>query len=362
MRNLFDGAYDGKRAFVTGDTGFKGSWLALWLQELGAEVTGYALDPPSEPNHFDALALDYESIRGDVRDRETLTASIERAKPEVVFHLAAQPLVRRSYREPTETFETNVTGVMNVLEACRRAPSVRAVVIITSDKCYRNVEWEWGYRETDELGGRDPYSASKGAAELIVRSYRASFFDDDDSALVASARAGNVVGGGDWAEDRLIPDLMRAAASGEPVEIRRPNATRPWQHVLEPLSGYLLLGAKLLAGERRFADGWNFAPHGHVVAPVSKVVERAKQVWDKFEYRIVPDETLHEDTLLKLDSSKAHLRLGWGETWTIDETFEATVGWYRDFYETPGGTRERSLKDLNRYVEDAEARNVAWAT
>src|SRR5208283_3356263 len=266
---MFGDVYTGKKVLITGHTGFKGSWLAMWLQELGANIVGYSLNPPSNPNHFDLLIQPsgpltlrpsdpptLQSVIGDILDADKLFDTFQRYRPEIVFHMAAQPLVRYSYRNPVETFETNVMGTINVFEACRNTDSVRAVVNVTSDKCYENREWVWGYHENDPMGGYDPYSASKGCAELITASYRRSFFNAEASALLASARAGNVVGGGDWADDRLIHDIMRAVSNNEKVIIRNPGHTRPWQHVLEPLSGYLMLGQKLLEARQEFAEGW----------------------------------------------------------------------------------------------------------
>ncbi len=268
---LFGGAYAGRTALVTGHTGFKGSWLALWLEELGCRVVGYSLPPPTEPNHFGLLSLRCRSEAGDVRDRARLAAVVRECRPDVVFHLAAQPLVRRSYREPAETFEANALGTVSVLEACRATP-VKAVVSVTTDKVYENREWCWGYREADPLGGFDPYSCSKACAELIAACYRGSFFNPAEygrshRTLVATARAGNVIGGGDWAEDRLVPDLARAAAAGRPLALRNPASVRPWQHVLEPLAGYLLLGQRLLEGDARCAEAWNFGPGEDGAAP-----------------------------------------------------------------------------------------------
>ena len=279
---MFRGVYKGKKVLVTGHTGFKGSWLSLWLIKLGAKVIGYALEPPTNSNHFELLNLDMVSIIGDIRDRDRLNAIFKKYKPEVVFHLAAQPLVRYSYINPVETFETNVMGTINVFEACRITESVKAIVNITSDKCYENKEWIWGYRESDPLGGYDPYSASKGCAELVTSSYRKSFFNPEDyskkhNTLLASARSGNVIGGGDWGKDRLIPDIVRAISKNEKLYIRNPKATRPWQHVLEPLSGYLFLGQMLLEGKTEFADAWNFGPNEGCHTDVETVVKKIKR-------------------------------------------------------------------------------------
>lgn len=337
---------------MTGHTGFKGSWLCLWLEKLGANVVGYALEPPSDPNHFDLLKTDIRSVKGDVRDSGKLEGVFRSYRPELVFHLAAQALVRRSYLWPAETFETNVMGTVNVLEACRKTGSVRAVIIITSDKCYENREQFSRYCETDPLGGYDPYSASKGCAEIVTASYRRSFFSPADfgarhNILVASARAGNVIGGGDWSEDRLLPDIVRAASSGGKISIRNPKSVRPWQHVLEPLAGYLMLGERLIRGKTEFADAWNFGPDEGSHVEVEEVVRGAKKRWDGVEYEVRPDETLHEAGILKLDCSKALTLLEWKNIWGFEETMDATINWYRQYYES-GAVRSR--RDLDAYT------------
>ena len=279
---LFNGIYNNKTVLVTGHTGFKGSWLCFWLIQMGAKVIGYSLEPPTSPNHFELLNLDMVSVIGDIRDSDKLNAVFAQYQPEIVFHLAAQPLVRLSYKEPVETFETNVIGTLKVFEACRSTKSVRAIVNITSDKCYQNKEWVWGYRENDPMGGYDPYSASKGCAELVTSSYRNSFFNVNEygkshNVLLASCRAGNVIGGGDWAKDRLMTDIMVAVSEGKKVVIRNPRATMPWQHVLEPLSGYLMLGQKLFEGKKEFAQAWNFGPGEQGAITVKEVVENIKK-------------------------------------------------------------------------------------
>lgn len=376
---LFGDIYRGKCVLVTGHTGFKGSWLTLWLKELGAEVVGYSLEPPTEPNHFNLLAssrvLTFSSsehpglvsIVGDIRDAKNLGEVFRTYKPEIVFHMAAQPLVRFSYKNPVETFETNVMGTINVFEACRQTGSVRAIVNITSDKCYENREWIWGYRESDPMGGHDPYSSSKSCAELVTNSYRRSFFsppahrspDSRHPVLLASARAGNVIGGGDWAEDRLIPDIMRAVSRAGKVIIRNPKSTRPWQHVLEPLSGYLMTGQKLLEGKEEFAEAWNFGPGDESNIDVEHVVKKVKGSWDKIDYQFSPPAPpiLHEAALLKLDCSKAHSRLNWKPVWDFDKTILVTARWYREFYERG---RIISLADLNEYTQDAVEKNLMW--
>lgn len=362
IEHLFKGIYSGKRVLLTGHTGFKGSWLAFWLTKLGADVTGYALPPETFPNHYDLLRLEINSVQADIRDFEALERTFNEASPEIVFHLAAQPFVRRSYREPLATFETNVMGTARLLEACRKTPSVRAVVIITSDKCYENREWPWGYRENDPMGGHDPYSASKGCTELLSASWRNSFFPPsrygtDHHVLLATARAGNVVGGGDWGEDRLICDIIRSIRDGKEVKIRSPKSVRPWQHVLEPLGGYLLLGQKLLEGSREFAEGWNFGPSDDSIWTVRQVVESIKKEWDAFSYKIVHNPQPHEACLLRLDCSKARMRLQWAPVWDAGITFEKTIRWYRAHYETGAIL---TAQDLDQYVRDASAMNASW--
>ena len=359
MHKAFKGLYKGKKVLVTGHTGFKGSWICIWLRELGAEVIGYSLEPHTNPNHFELLNLDIISIIGDIRDRDKLNGVFKTYKPEIVFHLAAQPLVRYSYINPIETFETNVMGTVNVFEACRTSESVKAIVNITSDKCYENREWVWGYRENDPMGGYDPYSSSKGCAELVTNSYRRSFFNPEDygkkhNILLASARAGNVIGGGDWSEDRLIPDIVRAISTNEKLYIRNPKATRPWQHVLEPLSGYLILGQKVLEGKTEFADAWNFGPGEESHIDVEMVVKSVRERWGRFEYDINTNlDNPHESKLLKLDCSKAHTLLKWKPIWDFDKALDVTVRWYREYYENG---KIFSLQDLEEYNNDAGAR------
>lgn len=360
---MFGDIYRKKKVLITGHTGFKGSWLVLWLTRLGAEVTGYALPPPSQPSHFSLLDLDVESIIGDIRDRDNLRHVFREQQPEIVFHLAAQAIVRRSYDDPAATFSSNVMGTVNVLEAARECKAVRAIVNVTSDKCYENREWVWGYRENDPLGGYDPYSASKGCAELVTNCWRDSFFNPADygrthETLLASARAGNVIGGGDWAADRLIPDIMRAVSKNEKVKIRNPVATRPWQHVLEPLSGYLLLGQKLLEGRREFAEAWNFGPSDAPHVSVGEIAEQVKEIWPKtdFEIRESRDQP-HEAGKLHLDWSKARSRLKWSPAWDVKTAVENTVQWYRAFYES--GTIN-SLDDVHGYIDEARKQQYAW--
>lgn len=349
--------YRDRSVLVTGHTGFKGSWLSLWLQILGARVTGVALPPEHVPNHWDLLGLEMPDHRADIRDAAEMARLVAQANPEIVFHLAAQPLVRRSYKEPLETWSTNVMGTANLLDACRSAKSVRAIVIVTTDKCYQNREWVWGYREVDRLGGHDPYSGSKAATELVVDSYRRSFFNDGSSPLVATARAGNVIGGGDWSEDRLIPDLVRAASKGASVEIRSPHATRPWQHVLESLSGYLLLGQRLYEGRKEYAEAWNFGPESEGNRTVSDVLEGMKAEWPATAWHVTQQRQLHEATLLQLDCTKARQRLAWRPVWSFDRALKATAAWYRRQMESGEVV---SRQQIERYSEDARAARMVW--
>lgn len=363
MQNLFGGMYKDKTILVTGHTGFKGSWLAYWLSLMGAKVIGYSLEAPTKPNHIGLLNLDITSVIGDIRDLEKLNQIFETYKPDIVFHLAAQPLVRLSYENPIETYETNVMGTLKVLEACREN-SVKAIVNITSDKAYENKEWIWGYRENDPMGGYDPYSSSKGCADLLVNSYRNSYFNPKEykkthNTLIASCRAGNVIGGGDWAKDRLITDIMLCVSQGKKVSIRNPYATRPWQHVLEPLSGYLHVGQKLLEQKPEFGDAWNFGPSDEGSITVEEVVKNVKKHWDKIEYEILQDPNqLHEANLLKLDCSKAHILLKWKDVWSSDTTFQKTVEWYRTYYEED---KTLTQEDLKNYIIDAKNKNIQWS-
>lgn len=358
VMKLFGNQYRGRRVLLTGHTGFKGSWLALWLAELGANITGIALPPDTSPNHWSLLELDVSERLMDIRDSHALMRAVKDTQPEIVFHLAAQPLVRRSYRDPLETWSTNVMGTANLLEACRQTASVRAIVVVTTDKCYENKERARGYSEADRLGGHDPYSASKAAAELVAASYRDAFFHETHSPLIATARAGNVIGGGDWSEDRLIPDLVRAIASGNPLEIRSPQATRPWQHVLESLSGYLLLGQKLLEGRKAFAEAWNFGPEPDDNRSVADVLARLKSHWPELEWRVTDRPQPHEAKLLYLDCAKACTQLGWQPIWPLDKALAATADWYRA-YLSDGRIESRS--QLAAFVAQAQAASREWA-
>jgi CDP-glucose 4,6-dehydratase len=334
--------YAGKRVLMTGHTGFKGGWLATWLTRLGAEVTGYSFPPSTTPSLFEAAAIGrrVRSVEGDVRDRDHLARIWREARPDAVFHLAAQPIVRESYRSPLETIQTNVIGTSNILETARVVARPVALVLVTSDKCYENQEWLFGYRESDRLGGSDVYSGSKAAAEIVASSYRRSFFPPDalesHGIAVATARAGNVVGGGDWSADRIVPDSIRALTNGDPITVRNPGATRPWQHVLEPLSGYLLLGAHMLsAGPDRAAacDCWNFGPDPTEARTVRDVVEQVIARFGRGSWRGDGASGPHEYNLLRLATDKARLRLGWHPRWNFERTIAATVDWYKAFNE-----------------------------
>ncbi len=329
-------AFQGKRVFVTGDTGFKGSWLCWWLHKLGAEVAGYALPPLHDNDHCCLLQLNQEiqHTDGDIRDFAKLHQVMARFNPTIVFHLAAQPLVRASYAEPRATFDTNVSGSSNLLDAVRLLPSVQALVFITTDKCYRNREWIWGYRETDELGGHDPYSASKAAAELVFSSYWDSFFQQRADFGAASVRAGNVIGGGDWAENRIVPDCIRSLQTGQPVILRNPGATRPWQHVLDPLSGYLYLCARLLQEPKRFSGAWNFGPRTDEAHPVQEVASLIVRNWGNGEIRAnVDPHAHHEAGMLQLNCDKANLVLGWHPRWEFERAVAETAAWYKQIHQ-----------------------------
>lgn len=360
---MFGGRFAGTRVLVTGHTGFKGSWLCEWLLELGAEVTGIALEPDTEPSLFHRLGLARRISRHhilDVRDQPSLTAAVAAAQPMVVFHLAAQPLVRLSYRDPKATWDINVGGTVNLLEAVRTTPCVRACVVVTSDKCYENREQIWGYRESDSLGGHDPYSSSKGAAEIAVASWRRSFFNDPAGCRLASARAGNVIGGGDWSADRIVVDLVRAIAAGQPLRLRNPAATRPWQHVLEPLSGYLWLASRLLdADSRHLAESWNFGPADASVTSVEHLARRLVAAWGTGSVEIQGNAGQpHEAGLLKLDVSKAAAGLAWHGLWDVERTIRETVTWYRD----PDAGSALTRRQIAAYTADARAANLPWAT
>jgi len=325
-------SFKGKRVFITGHTGFKGSWLSFILSEVGAEVMGYALNPIEGPSHFNMLNLSSKinHVVGDIRDSSKLDKAMHKFQPEYVFHLAAQPLVKKSYEDPVNTFDTNIMGSVNLLDSVRRCSSIHSLVFITSDKCYENMEWIWGYRETDKLGGYDPYSASKGSAEIIFSSFLRSYFESRKTLGAASARAGNVIGGGDWAFDRIIPDCIRSIEKNVPIEIRNPLATRPWQHVLEPLSGYILLSTKLRHEPKKFSGSWNFGPSSSEVRTVKEVASKMVYYLDKGTIKISSDiNQHHEAMLLQLNCDKSHQILKWEPRWNVEETLKYTAEWYK---------------------------------
>lgn len=346
----------GKRVFITGHTGFKGTWLSLWLYLLGARVTGYSLAPPTVPSLFvlSGLSEKIQSIEGDTRDAKTLLDSMSKCEPEIVIHMAAQAIVRKSYREPVMTYSTNIMGTVHLLEAVRQIEGVKAVLNVTSDKCYENRECIRGYQETDPMGGFDPYSSSKGCAELITSAYRRSFFDTPGTGYretaVASARAGNVIGGGDWAEDRLIPDIMKSFIDSKAVQIRSPHAVRPWQHVLDPLSGYLVLAEKLYREGREFAGGWNFGPPEEDAKPVSWIVGTITSFWgNNASFEPDGENNTHEAVFLKLDCTKARTLLGWRPRLTINQALDWTVAWYKQYQKSPASISDFTARQIGAY-------------
>ncbi|ACN98560.1 CDP-glucose 4,6-dehydratase [Sulfurihydrogenibium azorense Az-Fu1] len=369
MKDLFNGVYKNKRVLITGHTGFKGSWMALWLKEMGAHIIGYSLDPPTNPSLFETLKLEKEIIHivGDVRDEKKLKETFKKYQPEIVIHMAAQPLVRYSYINPKETYETNVIGTLNVFEAVRETDSVKVIINVTSDKCYQNKEWVYGYRENDPMGGYDPYSSSKGCAELLTTAYRNSFFNPEGygkthSVALASVRAGNVIGGGDWAADRLIPDCIRSLSKKEKIYIRNPQAIRPWQYILEPLSGYLWLGALLWINPTKYSEGWNFGPDDENILTVEDIVKKVIHLWGEGEYEVILDKKFYESKLLKLDTSKARFYLKWRPVYNIEIALKETVNWYKEYFNNPENIYNYTLKQLYNYINSAKKENLIWAT
>ena len=355
---MFNNIYENKKVFLTGHTGFKGSWLALWLNQLGAKVCGYSLAPNTDPSMFNVLGIENKiekSVIGDILDNITLEKTMSEFEPDIVFHLAAQPLVRLSYSEPVLTYKTNVIGTLNVLEAARKCKSVKVFVNVTTDKCYENKEINRGYKEDEPMGGHDMYSSSKGCVEIMSSSYRRSFLQNDDTYAMATARAGNVIGGGDWALDRLIPDCIRAINNNEKIEIRNPIAVRPWQHVLEPLSGYLLLGEKLLEDGKIYAEGFNFGPNEDSVLKVSDVVRQVIEFYGKGEVFVHKKDNLHEAGLLMLNIEKAKQILNWSPAYTPEQAIEKTVEWYKHFYDNDIDMYEFTLKQISEYML-----NINW--
>lgn len=351
---ISDTFWRNRRVFITGHTGFKGSWLVHWLTSLGSRVSGYALPPDQQPSLFNLSHAGHDMERshfGDIRDAVSLASALRAAEPELVIHLAAQPLVRRSYVVPSDTWAVNVMGTVNVLEAARICPSVKGILAVTTDKCYENNNWVWGYRETDGLGGHDPYSASKAAAELAIQSYRRSFMQSSGP-LLASARAGNVIGGGDWSDDRLIPDAARAIAAGTPLVVRNPDATRPWQHILDCLSGYLTLSQALLEGRRETASAYNFGPKQSGNLAVGDVLARLKIHWPELEWRVEADAAAlgpHEAAFLFLDTSKANMELKWRTRWNVDDALRATAVWYRAVLRDNQDARALTQRQITEY-------------
>jgi len=355
--------YKNKRVLVTGHTGFKGSWLVLWLNSLGADVVGYSLGPPTQPNLFDSIGLQNHltHIRGDINDYEAMHAVFKKHRPQIVFHLAAQPLVRLSYKTPLETYNVNVMGTANVLEAVRSTDSVHSCVVVTSDKCYENKEWIYGYRENDSVGGYDPYSSSKGCAELVVGAYQQSFFNPKDygkthEVSLSSVRAGNIIGGGDWGEDRLVPDCVCALSKGKTITIRNPHAVRPWQYVLEPLAGYLLLGMLMFKNGKKYSGPWNFGPNSDGIVSVKDMVAFVLNAWGKGKFQIIKDSVLHEASLLKLDVSKACRFLGWRIFYDVEQGVKRTIDWYKRFYAKIGRNAlyAYTLKEIKKYEENMQ--------
>lgn len=346
--------WKGKKVFLTGHTGFKGSWLSLWLQDMGAIVKGYALEPNTKPNLFtEAKVGQYmDSEIGDITDLKHITDSMIAFNPEVLIHMAAQPLVRLSYQEPVLTYATNVMGTVNVLEAARKCDNLKAIVSVTTDKCYENKEWAWGYRENEPMGGHDPYSSSKGCVELVTAAYRKSFFNENNSAFLASARAGNVIGGGDWSDDRLIPDILKAFEKNEHVIVRNPMSTRPWQHVLEPLSGYLVLAQHLYEDGSTYAEGWNFGPKDEDCKPVSWILDKMVAKWGKgAAWELDKNNNPHEAGYLKLDCSKAAMQLNWRPKWNLEDTLESIINWHQH-YLSGKNIKEQCLLEIAKYQKE----------
>lgn len=346
--------WKGKKVFITGHTGFKGSWLTLWLQDMGAVVKGYALEPNTNPNLFTLakVSQNMDSEIGNITDLNHISQSMKEFNPEVLIHMAAQPLVRLSYQEPVLTYATNVMGTVNILEAARKCTNLKAIVSVTTDKCYENKEWPWGYRENEAMGGHDPYSSSKGCAELVTTAYRKSFFNSTNSASLASARAGNVIGGGDWSNDRLIPDILKAFEKNEPVIVRNPMSTRPWQHVLEPLSGYLVLAQHLYEDGNNVAEGWNFGPKDEDCKPVSWILDRMVNNWGNgASWELDKNNNPHEAGYLKLDCSKAAMRLNWYPKWNLEHTLESIINWHQH-YIAQKNIQEQCLLEIAKYQKD----------
>jgi CDP-glucose 4,6-dehydratase len=359
IKGLFNSVYNNKTVLVTGDTGFKGSWLTYWLVQMGANVIGYSIDEGTKPSHYKLLTQDYKSYRGNISDLKRLKKIIKKHKPQIIFHLAAQSLVRESYHNPVETYATNVLGTLNVLEAARASGHVKAIVNVTTDKVYENLEISRAYKESDTLGGYDMYSSSKACVEILSSSYKRAFLGNKNL-LLATARAGNVIGGGDWGQDRLIPDIVKATSKSKKTLIRNPKSIRPWQHVLEPLSGYLLLGQKLLEGKSALAEAWNFGPDKDQCLTVNAVLALLKKEWTDIDIKYSPENktNLHEAGILILDHSKATKELKWQPVWKMNKTIAKTAGWYKTYYNSGKSLTASDLKD---YIEDAITKKVIWA-
>ncbi len=360
---FFSNIYKDKNILITGCNGFKGSWLSLWLLELGANVKGISLEPPSNPSHFESLSLEQfiENKKIDIRDFDKLKKTINQIKPDFIFHLAAQSLVQKSYKRSLETFQINTLGTINLLEVLKDVQHFCRVILITSDKCYENVEWIWGYKETDKLGGIDPYSASKAAAEIAISSYMRSFFClEKHPVKICSTRAGNVIGGGDWAENRIVPDCIKSWSKKEPVFLRNPSSTRPWQHVLEPISGYLRLGEMMMPMHSEHSQSFNFGPNQYNTKSVKDLVEKMTEFWPESSYKIsIESKYQKEAKLLKLNCDKSYEKLNWKPVLDFDETIEMTTKWYFSFY-NKNSTLESSRKDINKYIEFAKERKISW--
>ncbi len=370
LEYLFNGIFKNKTVFVTGHTGFIGSWLVLWLQSLGAKVIGYSLEPPTKPSLFETLSLENEitHIIGDIQDKQNLSDNIEKHKPEIVIHLAAQSLVRASYEDPSETFQTNILGAVNILDSIRKLDYVKACVIMTSDKCYQNLNSNHFHKETDPLGGNDPYSASKGAAEIITNSFRNSFFNleknHDKNTGIATVRAGNVIGGGDWARDRVIPDCVRALTTDKKIRVRNPSSIRPWQFVLEPISGILWLGSKLYAKPKKYSEAWNLGPNQTSNTTVEKVVQNVIRIWNKGDWIDVSKESRDQPIeliSLLLDSTKALNLLEWKTVYSFENAINETVSWYKSYYNNDTPMRELSVNQIEQYSKTANQMDITWA-
>ena len=362
-KNLFKGIYEGKTVFVTGHTGFIGSWLVLWLQSLGAKVVGYSLEPPTKPSLFETLGLENKitHIIGDIQNKQNLSDNIEKYKPEIAIHLAAQPLVRASYDDPVETFLTNILGTVNILDSIRKSDSVSSCVVMTSDKCYQNLDPSHFHKETDPLGGSDPYSASKGAAEIVANSFRNSFFNEQ---TIATVRAGNVIGGGDWARDRIIPDCIRALTTSKQIMVRNPSSIRPWQFILEPISGILWLGSKLYTKPEKYAEAWNLGPDKATDITVEKVVQNTIKIWNEGDWVDMSKESKdqpNESISLLLDSTKAFNSLEWKTIYSFETAISETISWYKSYYNNDVSMKELSIHQIEQYCKTAEQMNITWA-